>query len=242
MKIISLNTWSGVVLDPLLRFIETNKDVDVFCLQEVYKDAVGVDDAHPFLDMKLDIFEKIDEILKNTHDGYFRPAYKHFYGLAIFVKKNLPVHEEGEVVIYENDAPKQRGMHGRNLQYIRVEHDAQPLVIAHVHGLWNGQGKTDTDDRLSQSQRIKEFVSGQTDQVVLMGGFNLNPDTRSLALIAEGMVDLVKEFGITSTRTSLYEKPGKFADYCFVSPEVDVKDFRVLPDVVSDHAPLLLEL
>jgi hypothetical protein len=30
MKIISLNTWAGVVLDPLLEFVEKYSDVDVF--------------------------------------------------------------------------------------------------------------------------------------------------------------------------------------------------------------------
>ena len=57
MKIITLNTWSGVVLEPLLKFFEQYKEVDIFCLQEIYKDAIGKDDSHPHLDMKLDLFQ-----------------------------------------------------------------------------------------------------------------------------------------------------------------------------------------
>ncbi len=34
---------------------------------------------------------------------------------------------------------------------------------------------------------------------------------------------------------------GRFADYVFVSPGVDVRAFRVPLDEVSDHAPLMLE-
>jgi endonuclease/exonuclease/phosphatase family metal-dependent hydrolase len=56
-----------------------------------------------------------------------------------------------------------------------------------------------------------------------------------------GCIDLIKKYGITSTRTSLYLKPIKFADYVFVSKGIDVIDFKVLPDEVSDHAPLLLD-
>jgi endonuclease/exonuclease/phosphatase family metal-dependent hydrolase len=40
---------------------------------------------------------------------------------------------------------------------------------------------------------------------------------------------------------SFYEKPEKFADYMFVSKGIAVRDFQVLPDEVSDHAPLFLD-
>jgi endonuclease/exonuclease/phosphatase family metal-dependent hydrolase len=57
-----------------------------------------------------------------------------------------------------------------------------------------------------------------------------------------GMRNLITEYGVTSTRTSLYTKTEeRFADYIFVSKDIEVKDFKVLPDVVSDHAALLLE-
>lgn len=53
---------------------------------------------------------------------------------------------------------------------------------------------------------------------------------------------LIKEYGITSTRTSLYTKPNKFADYVFVSRGIKIIDFKILPDEVSDHTPLFLEI
>lgn len=102
--------------------------------------------------------------------------------------------------------------------------------------------KTDTDDRLEQSRKICSFISSCSGQVVVMGDFNLNPDTQSLAIAEEGMRNLVTEFGITSTRTSFYTREGKYADYALVSPEVYVVDFKVLPDEVSDHAALWLEI
>ena len=56
------------------------------------------------------------------------------------------------------------------------------------------------------------------------------------------MRNLIKEYGITSTRTSFYEKENKFADHAFVSSDIEVVDFKVLPDEVSDHAALYLEI
>ena len=242
MKIISLNTWAGVVIEPLLEFFERNRDIDVFCLQEIYSKAEGKTEPHPELDMKLDLFERIEERLKNTHIGYFRPAHKDYYGQAIFVKNDIPVNEEGDIFIYENKDPEGRGRHSRNLQYIRTEVNGKPTVIANLHGLWNGMGKTDTDDRLEQGRRIRDFIARCSEQVIVVGDFNLNPDTQSLALAEEGMRNLIKEYGITSTRTSFYTKEEKFADYALVSPHVNVVSFSVLPDEVSDHAALLLEI
>ncbi len=115
-------------------------------------------------------------------------------------------------------------------------------MICNFHGLWNGKGKSDTEDRLKQSEKILEFIGGTDDSVILAGDFNLSPDTESLAMLEKDMRNLIKEYGITSTRTSYYEKENKFADYVLVSPGIAVKDFRVLPDEVSDHAALYLEI
>ncbi len=58
-----------------------------------------------------------------------------------------------------------------------------------------------------------------------------------------GLENLITKYGVTSTRTSLYTRSDeKFADYIFVSKGVDVKDFKVMPDEVSDHAALYLEI
>lgn len=242
MKIISLNTWAGVVIEPLLDFFKKYQEVDIFCLQEIYSKAEGKTERHPELDMKLDLFERIEERLKDTHTGYFRPAHKDYYGQAIFVKNGIRIEEEGDIFIFENKEPEGRGRHSRNLQYIRTTVNGKPTVIANLHGLWNGMGKTDTEDRLEQGRRIRDFVSRCTEQVVVVGDFNLNPDTQSLALAEEGLRNLVKEYSITSTRTSFYDKEGKMADYALVSPDVDVAEFKVLRDEVSDHAALYLDI
>lgn len=242
MKIISLNTWAGVALEPLLAFFKKYQDTDIFCLQEVYKDAEGKAQPHPILDMKLDLYKRIEAILKDTHDGYFRPAYKDYYGQAMFVKKGVPVQEEGDILIYDNPNNLKRGEHSRNAQYVSTTVNDKPVLVLNVHGLWNGQGKTDTEDRLEQSRKIRAFVDGRKEQIVMIGDFNLSPTTESIAFLENGMKNLINEYGVTSTRTSLYAKEEKFADYAFVSSDVQVVDFKVLPDEASDHAALFLEI
>ena len=55
------------------------------------------------------------------------------------------------------------------------------------------------------------------------------------------MRNLIADYHVTSTRSQLYKKDIKFADYILTSPGIKVKDFKVLPDEVSDHLALELD-
>ncbi len=235
----------GIVRDPLLGFFSKYKDVDIFCLQEIYKSALG-SQQHPEYQVELELFERIQEVLRESHEGYFQPSATPRYGIAMFVRKTIPVLEEGAVFIYENKEWREgseRGNHSRNLQYVRIQVNGHPLFLAHAHGLWRqGTNKMDLPERIEQSNRIVDFLARFNEPKVLAGDFNLNPGTQSISILERGMKNLIKEHSISSTRTSFYKKEGKFADYIFVSPGVQVAAFKILPDEVSDHAALYLEL
>ena len=162
----------------------------------------------------------------------------------MLVHKNLNIIEEGEVFVYKHKGyiPEgDVGGHARNIQYARIRVNNRPVTIINFHGLWNGKGKTDTEDRIQQSKNILEFTQKLDGDYILCGDFNLLPDTESIKLFeSQGLRNLIKEYKVTSTRTSFYTKPEKHADYIFVTKGIDVKDFSVLPEEVSDHAPLLL--
>lgn len=241
MKVISLNVWGGRINKPLKDFLKNNKDVDVFCLQEVYHDVPLKSIIKHSLYNRYNLYKDISKIL-HGHQGFFRPHHKRYYGLAIFVKRNITVEKEGDIFIHTVENYQGGGNHSRNLQYVTFKLNNEDITVINLHGLWNGKGKTDTDERIVQSQKIKSFLDSVTGKKILCGDFNLRPDTKSLAMVEDGMVNLVKKYSITSTRTHLYGKPEKFADYIFVTPDISVKDFRVMPDVVSDHSPLFLEI
>ena len=243
MKIISLNTWAGVLHQDLLEFFRKyQKDTDIFCLQEIYKGTTEQEDPHPTLTMQYDLFEQLEELLIATHVGYFHPAFKDFYGQAMFIKKEVVVQEIGDVMVFRNDDPKGRGSHSRNLQFAKIAAADKFFWIANVHGLWNGKGKTDTPARIEQSNNIVNFLKQRGGEIILIGDFNLSNNTQSLKIIADQYRNLIAEYGITNTRTSHYEKDVRYADYAFTSSDVHVIDFKVLPDEVSDHAALQLEI
>lgn len=240
MKIITLNTWGGRAgKEDLLSFFKKYKDVDIICLQEIYHEA-----SHVVIEDRGDVLELFSEIQKilNSHIGYFKAAIPN-YGIAMFIKKDYEVFEEGSQIMYEPTDYQGGGNHSRNFQYVTSVHQGKKITVINLHGLWNGKGKTDTEERLMQSKKVLEFTKTLTHDFIICGDFNLLPDTESLKMFEQsGLKNLIKEFDIKDTRTSHYKKPERFADYMFTTKNIEVIDFKVLPEEVSDHAALYLEI
>tara|TARA_B100000508_G_C11463138_1_gene280205 strand:- start:2374 stop:3102 length:729 start_codon:yes stop_codon:yes gene_type:complete len=241
MKLISLNIWGGHVYQPLLNFFDAHRQIEIFCLQEVYDKAdkpITDETRKLYLNIFSDIQKKLPE-----HKAFFRPVVKGIYGIGMLVHQSVNVIAEGEAVIYNN--PDYAGVgpsHSRILQWMECDNGHSRYTIINVHGLWNGKGKTDSPARLQQSENIRIFLSNIKTPVILCGDFNLRPDTQSLSILSQDMRDLIKENGVVDTRTKFYPKEERFADYIFTSPNLRVNQFSVLKEQVSDHAPLFLEV
>lgn len=257
MRIISLNTWGGRAgKEKLLAFLKAHADTDIFCLQEIWSKAYMHLNGHLAGGVEIDNdqimvqgLQEISSVLSN-HTAFFRPHHGDNYGLMMSVRNKIEIIEEGElfVYLYKGYTPKgDAGRHARNIQYVTVKTAAGKITVINFHGLWTetgvGKGKVDNPDRIQQSAKIIQFTKGLQNPFVLCGDFNLLPDTKSIQMFEDaGLRNLITEFGITSTRTSFYTKPVKFADYAFISKGIKLKDFKVLSDEVSDHAPLLIEI
>lgn len=240
-------------MHPLMHFFKKyGPETDIFCLQEVFDvEQWMLDERHPEEHVRGDLFRKIAKELPG-----FEGSFAHFddrpsrQSLAVFFRGNLPVRKIDDFVVYVPEQPVEEGSHvisSRKLQTITLEHGGQELLIANFHGLWNGGGKFDTEERLEQSRKVRAAIDAHMGPKVLCGDFNLLPDTESVAILDRDMRNLVKESGIVSTRTSLYRKHDdqaepKYADYMITSPDLAVRKFEVLSDVVSDHAALRIEL
>ncbi|MEO6536790.1 MAG: endonuclease/exonuclease/phosphatase family protein [Candidatus Paceibacterota bacterium] len=254
MKVVCLNIWGGRAGKAgLLTFFEQCRDeVDIFCLQEVwsdrYEELEGVMAGGKPIDHSEIMIHGLQEITATlpNHQSYFRPQHGDHYGLCIFIRKDISILEEGEVFVHLSKGympeVKDIGKHARNIQYVTFLSGTKPVTVINFHGLWNGQGKDDSDDRLAQSDKINDFIRTIENPLILCGDFNLKPNTASLKKLEDaGLENLIKTHSITSTRTSFYDKAEKFADYMLIRKEVNVKDFKVLPEEVSDHAALCLE-
>ncbi len=241
MKIVTLNTWSGILHAQLLSFFRNYREVDIFCLQEIYHNAQGKLRPDETGEYALDLYSEIASIL-DTHRGFFSPLLGEYYGLAIFITKKLQLIEEGAILVHESRSTSHIAEHSRKLQYLRFEYVDRQFLLGNVHGLWNGKGKGDSDERIRQSERITDFLTSYHGSKILCGDLNLAPDTESMRILEQNMRNLIAEHRVDTTRTSHYSKEERFADYILVSPDISVIRFDVLPEQVSDHSALYLEV
>lgn len=254
MRIISLNIWGGRAgKEKLLEFFSRHAlSTDVFCLQEVwsagYEHLEGVSAGGVPIENKLTLTDSLQRIvaLLPEHIPYFYPLHGDHYGLLTLVHKRFTVVKEDVVYVYKTKGYMSTidvGDHARPLHCLTMRNALDCVTVCNFHGLWNGHGKGDSDDRILQSKNILAYVASRTNPVVVCGDFNLLPETESIALLESApLQNLIRRYKVSSTRTSFYTKPEKFADYVFVSPELRVTAFDVLPDEVSNHAPLLVEI
>ncbi|HSE56934.1 MAG TPA: endonuclease/exonuclease/phosphatase family protein [Candidatus Paceibacterota bacterium] len=247
MKLITLNTWAGRLKEPFEQFLkEYAKETDIFCFQEIFNKYEEAETVAPRTNNEKNpnILQEIRETLPDFN-SYFCPVLENVYGIAIFLKKGIEVIASGEVVLYTNpnyDPKDESSDHDRKMQWVHIKEGRKDLLIMNTHGHWDASGKGDTPNRIEQSKAINAFIEsvGSTPKI-LVGDFNLNPETESIKLLEKYFINMITKEGVATTRTELYTGADRHADYVFVSPEVFVNQFKVLPDVVSDHAPLFID-
>ena len=259
MKAIFLNTWGGKVFEPLVRFLrESAPTTDFFCLQEIFDSPYartvswgGHADIWKQLSAALGDFEPYYAPAVSGFDGDMTADFDLSFGNAIFAKNNIPIGAHGQFFICGEDraASPVNEMFPHVLQYVRFAREGKEYTLANLHGIAYPGTKRDTPERIVQSQRALDFLKGEKGKKILGGDFNLMPDTESIRMIeAAGMRNLIKEFGITTTRSTIsyaqYPESDRqyFADYAFVSPGTAVTKFTVPQILISDHLPLIVEI
>ncbi len=248
MKLISLNAWGCRVEEPLLEYIqEQSKTVDVFCFQEILKGGVG----KTHRDEVRSGFEDISKILSD-YTGYFSEygeggyynessdSLNFKYGVACFVRTSLKQSFVGGITLYDLER-KWSDYSGKFAAGASMAVKVEDYVIENVHGMWQESIKTDTEAKIEQSKKILELANKADGKKVICGDFNMLPDTKSIQMLADEYVDLIKEYKIENTRSSLYPKELRHSDYAFADKSITVNSFLV-PDLdISDHLPLLLD-
>lgn len=127
------------------------------------------------------------------------------------------------------------------MQYLILEKNKSKTLVVNIHGYWNPDTKSDTPQSWDQMNKIIKFLNSNKYEKIFCGDFNLNPNTKSMKLLERDMVNLIKKNNIKSTRSNHHKRKDKLADYILVSKKVNVINFKVLQEYVSDHLPLFLE-
>jgi endonuclease/exonuclease/phosphatase family metal-dependent hydrolase len=261
-----LNGWGGRLHEELLPYLEASTP-DILCLQEVIhspesgKDWLTYRDGAHLLPQRANFFRDVSRALPD-HLATFCPAAQGVlwdedqltpsqWGLATFVHRSFPVIGQVQGFVHKNYSPVGYGDHprSRSAHGVRVYDytENRTVSVTHMHGLRDLNGKMDTKERAEQARKLLDLsrsISLPEDVVVVCGDFNVEPDSETLVILAEsGLKELVTGRGFESTRSSHYQKPGRFADYMLINREEVVTSFDVIYDPeVSDHCPLVLGL
>lgn len=226
MKIIFLNAWNAKRRADLSSYLRAHVvNTDIFCFQEAHSD------------MQQLCREILAEYAKYTDYKYL--SEHDDFPQATYVRKGLQVLSSGTIL-------KEQANCGIGL-YVEVQTGAQSLFVCNFHGASWPWDKRDNPDRITQSKTLIEFFADK-ERTVIGGDFNLFPDTDSIRMFSQhGYRDLIKEFDIKTTRSqiSFDMHPGSdqyWADYAFLKPNVQLKNFAVPDNLISDHLPLEVEI
>lgn len=228
MKILCLNTWyGGKLTKEITQFFQLHAgSVDIFCLQET-----------------VDAF---DTIVEPFFDSYTRIQHtksiseRESFALSMLIRKDIKIHAHGTILA----AIPKTGLD----QWIIVERGNEKYWVCNFHGIAYPGEKEDNSERLFGSRTLIEESMRHTLPRIIMGDFNLLPSTESITMFSkEGYRDLIKEYAIPTTRNEhawnrYPEKKLLHSDYVFVTDDARVDNFSILPDIVSDHLPLVLEV
>ncbi|MBI2338009.1 hypothetical protein HYU95_02395 [Candidatus Daviesbacteria bacterium] len=259
MKLISLNTWCGRIFDPLIEFIQQNsKDTDIFCFQEIFDTN---SDIKQYKNIRANLLSEIKSILSGFKvfyfpimhglDGNANPIdFNLTFGQAIFIadtiksnsNENYFISKRKDSQILKKDFSNQ----STPLQFVSFNFNGKDFTVFNFHGIPFPGDKLDTEKRLKNSEKVKEIVNSKSGSKILVGDFNLLPQTQSIKIFENNMRNLIKEFKIQRTRSKQSPFYGrkdfqKFADYTFVSHDVKIESFEVSRAEVSDHLPMILE-
>lgn len=240
MKILQLNTWMGKIEGSLQRFLENNQ-FDVICMQEVM--------ASPDRELQISrlCFDK-SRIIKASSMPY------HFYSpnfgidfsggtmqVGNLILSRLPIIEISSAFTSGEYNPHtilgEVSANNLNLQIAKLENG---LTIVNHHGYWQPQ-PLGNEDTIRAFTNVADHVKPISGPLVVCGDFNIiheSPAMRPLDFLR----DLTHEYNLKTTLAGLKVPLDVPCDHILVNDQIEVKSFRTLPDLVSDHLALAAEL
>lgn len=227
MKIVYLNVWGSEMTDNLVSYLEEQaSDTDIFCFQEATGE-MRRQSAH--------VFTGYDEI-----SDYKYLAADDDFSQSILIKKGIELVSSGTILAED------RGV-GLAV-YVEIKIGDGLVYICNVHGRAQPSNKLDNPDRLRFSSGLIDFFKNKDGPIIIGGDFNLELTTESVEIFQKhDYRDLIKECNIQTTRNHLTwdRYPGNemyYSDYVFLNNKVDLKNFTVQDNEVSDHLPMILEI
>lgn len=244
MKLVQLNVWMGRLTRQIMPLIEREQP-DIITAQEIF----DIEGSVPLPDRT---FTLTQEILAT---GLF--PYHYFsatmtmqiggrtadFGNAIFSKYPIvdaeTVFNHGAFV--EGVTADTYQPNTRNAQFVTLDIGGVKTLLVNHHAYWeaNPLGSQTSADCLGViADKLRET---QGKPIIFAGDLNLVSEAPAMRVFDGMLEDLTATHHIVSTLSPLGKVKDVACDHILVNDKVSVADFRVLEDIVSDHAALILE-
>lgn len=133
--------------------------------------------------------------------------------------------------------------HGRAITITELDVNGKRLQILNLHGIWT-QDKLGDERTIEECKYVIEAAKRNDIPTIIVGDFNLLPESESITLLNGEFINLIDKYKITSTRPHVVDETDKgnvVVDYIFVNEKIKVNDFKVIDTDISDHLPLVLD-
>ncbi len=255
MKVISFNI--GIKIDnsaDVVKYLQSS-NADIVCLQEAVR---PLESSVPSIYRSEEIIRKSLE--KDYPHCFFAPEWvvDKTYGENGIIGRDFGgMVEQGKLILskypivhgydyfyfktYEFDRDRTNfykgNDHSRSLQVCEIDVNGTVIQIGNVHG-FHSKDKLDTERTIMQSNFIVEKLTLKNLPTILLGDFNLAPNTKSINILNEEYSNMNNTFNITRTRSEGRE----MVDFIFVNKAVSARSLSLDKTDISDHYPLTLEV
>lgn len=256
-KLISRNIWIKINNNvEVVNFLK-EKDYDIICLQE------ATTQVSEWVLNQYKSYDIIQDEVKYPHSffwdvresDWFHHKWKSFwwlirqwnialskYPIKLAENKFYRRHFERRI-----DWSNFRQLdHWRSLTKTIIDFwDNKKAQIINVHWCYSDD-KKDNERTLNQSKFILEKVKEHNISTIVVWDFNVDNTTESIDMIRAQLSDLTKEHNIQSTRPKFDDwsessRWNQVIDFIFVSDDIEVKNFWVIKNTISDHFALEIE-
>lgn len=264
MRILSLNVALFEANNKSLFDFLVSINADIVCLQEI------ADKVDSFTDLQYLSKSHIDQATKNLKYSFFGPTWivkdfhmKNFHQQKSFdfdfggflksgnyIKTKYKISKKSNVFVQNNHEIKVTDWsnwpmkQSQAVQVVDLElNSLQKLRVLNYHGIWTKE-KIGNKETIEACRKIKSLARQVNYPVIIIGDFNLFPDTESMMVFKDDFVSLIDEYNISTTRpgsNELSHLERNVIDYILVSKGIKIKSFKVLDSDVSDHLPLVLD-
>lgn len=249
LSLLQLNAYTGTYWKELSIYLEKNT-FDILQFQEI----VGADTVVGNMNQRENTYERLSDLLGENYQGRlfktdtFTSSPTSFDGVATFLKKDITILEEKDIIQKEAVFPFDSSRTdynniGRGALALKVKKEDKIFWLLNTHLAWSPDAE-DSDEKIKQARILVSFLKKLSEPFIFSGDLNVSPNTQTIKLLNTVGQNLIAENKITNTlNTHLHGAQHLFpsglaVDYIFVSSAIQVDNFAVIDNDMSDHLGL----